>query len=66
MQFYRLSLQVCHLEYWKDGSEWNKGTERYTNLGDQEPFMGEETGKTWVVISLVKEQCRRDAFTVCE
>lgn len=37
----------------------------HKSLGYEEPFMGEETGKSWVVISLVKEQWR-DAFTVSE
>ena len=29
-------------------------------------FYGSETGKAWVVISVGKEQWRRDAFTVSE
>jgi len=51
----------------KDGSEWKKRYRKgHKSLGDQEPFMEEETGKPWVVISLVKEQWRRYSFTVPE
>jgi len=55
------------LVFRKDGSEWKKRYRKgHKSLGDQEPFMEEETGKPWVVISLVKEQWRRYSFTVPE
>lgn len=36
------------------------------SLRDEEPVEGAESEKVWVVISLVEEQWRRDAFMVSE
>lgn len=46
-----------------NGKRYKKG---HKSLRGEEPFKGVESENVWVVISLVEEQWRRDAFIVSE